>query len=83
MEKAEERGVSQSPLEFGKLAGDNGVVIRGKSSAKASVRVVLGASGQIERDGRSLRNGLKLSGKMAVATRAEELLLPRTPVISA
>ena len=70
MEKVEERGVSQSPLEFGKLAGDNGVVIRGKSSAKASVRVVLGASGQIERDGRSLRNGLKLSGKMAVATRA-------------
>ena len=60
-QKTSKKGVSQSPLESSKLAGDNGIVNWGKSFPKASVRIVLEASGQIESDGRSLKNGLKPS----------------------
>lgn len=60
-QKTWKKGVSQSPLESSKLAGDNGIVNWGKSFPKASVRIVLETSGQIESDGRSLKNGLKPS----------------------
>lgn len=60
-QKTWKKGVSQSPLESSKLAGDNGIVNWGKSFPKASVRIVLEASGHIESDGRSLKNGLKPS----------------------
>lgn len=60
-QKTWKKGVSQSPLESSKLAGDNGIVNWGKSFPKASVRIVLETSGQIESDGRSLKNELKPS----------------------